>query len=382
MQPMRGCQKASSCLQRVWLVPQSASYRGCRVELPAKDFRRKQRTLEDEDMKPVAVDAMGGDYGPEQVVAGGLKAVREFGIPVMVAGPPDELQKIEGIHDVEIIEAHQVIPMEAEPGISVRRMRDSSISRAAEAVRNGRASAMVSPGNTGAVMGTAILRLGRIPGIPRPAVATRVPTYGGLPTTMLDCGANAECKPEWLVHFARMGVIYARDRFNIECPRVGLLSIGEEEGKGNSFAKETYELLSDQGWANDVHAEWVGNVEGNDIMSTDVDVVVTDGFTGNITLKVLEGTFRELIHRFANAIDDARTDKAADSAFDGVVDGLIQELHPDNVGGALLLGVKGVCVISHGSSSSEAIMNAIVFAHEMAAAGMIGHLSDIGRTLK
>ncbi|MDE0267419.1 MAG: phosphate acyltransferase PlsX [Acidimicrobiaceae bacterium] len=333
-------------------------------------------------MKPVAVDAMGGDYGPEQVVAGGLKAVREFGIPVMVAGPPDELQKIEGIHDVEIIEAHQVIPMDAEPGISVRRMRDSSISRAAEAVRNGRASAMVSPGNTGAVMGTAILRLGRIPGIPRPAVATRVPTYGGLPTTMLDCGANAECKPEWLVHFARMGVIYARDRFNIECPRVGLLSIGEEEGKGNPFVKEAYELLNDQRWTHDVHAEWVGNVEGNNIMSTDVDVVVTDGFTGNITLKVLEGTFRELIRRFAKAIDDAKTGKATDSAVDGVVDGLTQELHPDNVGGALLLGVKGVCVISHGSSSSEAIMNAIVFAHEMATAGMIGHLSGIGRTSK
>ena len=328
-------------------------------------------------MKPIAVDAMGGDYAPGAVVAGAVKAVTELNIPVVLVGRPDELKEIDGASDLEIIEANQVISMSDEPGISVRRMKDSSVSRAAEAVRDGRASAMVSAGNTGAAMGTAILRLGRISGIPRPAIATRIPTYDAQPTTMLDCGANAECRPEWMVHFARMGAVYSRDRFGIERPRVGLLTIGEEEGKGNPLAKEAFELLSDQNWARKSNAEWIGNVEGGDIMSPDVDVIITDGFTGNVTLKVLEGTFRELMGRFLGGIKTVDASKATRKSLKAILGSIARELHPDNVGGAILLGVKGVCVISHGASNPDAVMNAIQVAHEMAEAQITKHIAAI-----
>lgn len=327
-------------------------------------------------MKPVAVDAMGGDHAPAEIVAGARRAVSELGIPVVLVGRPGELGDVDGI---DVIAADQVIPMDAEPGSSVRRMKDSSLVRAAEAVRDGRASAMVSAGNTGAAMGAALLRMGRISGIARPAIATPIPTPGALPTTLLDSGANAECRPEWLVQFARMGTMYARDRFGVERPRVGLLSIGEEAGKGNPFVKEVFNLLCDGQWANGVGAEWIGNVEGRDIMTPDVDVVVTDGFTGNVTLKALEGAMRALIGRLLVAIDTDDTTRSAGQMLGGALDTMVEELHPDSVGGALLLGVKGVCVISHGASSCGAVMNAIAVAHEMVNRGVVGHIAAVAR---
>ncbi len=327
-------------------------------------------------MLPIAVDAMGGDNAPGEIVEGARRAVGEMGIGVVLVGRSRELGDAGGL---DVIEAEQVIPMDAEPGSSVRRMKDSSMVRAAEAVRDGRACAMVSAGNTGAAMGAALLRMGRISGISRPAIATPIPTPGGHPTTMLDAGANAECRPEWLVQFARMGSVYARDRFGIERPRVGLLSIGEEAGKGSPFVKSVFDLLDDSRWALDVQAEWIGNVEGRDIMTRDVDVVVTDGFTGNVTLKALEGATRAMFGRLLLAIDTDDSTRAAGEALRGPLDAMVNEMHPDTVGGALLLGVKGVCVISHGSSGAGAVMNAIAVAHEMAAAGMVGHISAIAK---
>ncbi len=303
-------------------------------------------------MLPIAVDAMGGDHAPGEIVAGARRATDELQIPVVLVGRPEELGDT---GDLEVIAAGEVIPMDAEPGTSVRTMKDSSMIRAAEAVRNGQASAMVSAGNTGAAMAAALLRMGRIRGIGRPAIATPIPTPGGLPTTMLDSGANAECRPEWLVQFARMGTVYARDRFGIERPRVGLLSIGEEAGKGNSFVKAVFDLLTDTGWAEAVSAEWIGNVEGRDIMTCQVDVVVTDGFTGNVTLKSLEGAMRALTGRLLVAIDTNDATRAAGRSLGPALDEMVAELHPDSVGGALLLGVNGVCVISHGSSRAGAI---------------------------
>jgi len=199
-----------------------------------------------ESMLPIAVDAMGGDHAPDEIIKGARTAAAELGVPILLVGRPDELTDV---GDLEVLEASQVIAMDAEPGSSVRTMKDSSLVRAAEAVRDGRASAMVSAGNTGAAMGSALLRMGRIKGIARPAIATPIPTPGGLPTTMLDAGANSECKTEWLVQFARMGTVYARDRFGIERPRVGLLSIGEEAGKGNSFVKEVFGLRVPREWS-------------------------------------------------------------------------------------------------------------------------------------
>ncbi len=330
-------------------------------------------------MLPVAVDAMGGDHAPAVIVAGALTAARERGVPVVLVGRTAELRNLPGASDLEIIEASQVIPMHAEPGVSVRKMKDSSLVRAAEAVKEGRASAMVSAGNTGATMASALLRMGRIRGISRPAIATPIPVPGASPTTLLDSGANAECRPEWLVEFARMGAVYARDRFGIARPRIGLLSIGEEAGKGSPFVKECFEKLSDIAWAAACDAHWIGNVEGRDVMTDDVDVVITDGFTGNVTLKTLEGAMTALVHRLLVAIDSDHTTRAAGATLAPALDKMVTELHPDSVGGALLLGVRGVCVISHGSSSSVAIANAIGVAAEMVEVDMVGHITANAR---
>jgi len=192
---------------------------------------------------------------------------------------------------------------------------------------------------------------------------------------LLDSGANAECRPEWLVEFAQMGAVYARDRFGIARPRVGLLSIGEEAGKGSPFVKECFELLDDAAWAKASGCEWIGNVEGRDVMSDAVDVVVTDGFTGNVTLKTLEGAMKALIGRLLVAIDTDDATREAGMVLGPALDAMVSELHPDTVGGALLLGVKGVCVISHGSSSPDAIVNAIKVAAEMVDVEMVDHLS-------
>jgi len=324
-------------------------------------------------MLPIAVDAMGGDFAPAAIVDGAKRANQEFGIPVVLVGRPDDIGDTGGL---SVIEASEVIAMDAEPGSSVRKMKDSSLVRAAEAVRDGAASAMVSAGNTGATMASALLRMGRIKGINRPAIATPIPVPGGTPTTLLDAGANAECRPEWLVEFAQMGAVYARDRFSIVRPKVGLLSIGEEAGKGSPFVKECFDHLSDPVWAANAGCEWIGNVEGRDVMTDEVDVVVTDGFTGNVTLKTLEGAMRALIGRLLVAIDTDDETRAAGAALGPALDQMVSELHPDSVGGALLLGVKGICVISHGSSSPAAIVNAIRVAHEMVEVGMVDHLTS------
>lgn len=327
-------------------------------------------------MLPVAIDAMGSDHGPAEVVAGARRAADELGVPVVLVGRPEDLGDAGGL---EVIAASQVIPMDAEPGSSVRAMKDSSLVRAAEAVSSGRASAMVSAGNTGAAMAAALLRMGRVRGVSRPAIATPIPTPAGLPTTLLDAGANAECRPEWLVQFAQMGAVYARDRFGIERPRVGLLSIGEEAGKGNSFVKEVFDRLDGREWAAPVQAEWIGNVEGRDIMTAEVDVVVTDGFTGNVTLKSLEGAMRALVGRLLVAIDTDETTRDAGRRLGPALDEMVAELHPDTVGGAMLLGVRGVCVISHGSSRAGAIVSAVRVAGEMVNTGMVDHIAAAAR---
>lgn len=327
-------------------------------------------------MLPIAVDAMGGDRAPGEIVAGARLASEQHGIPVVLVGRSADL---EDIGKLKVIEASEVIAMDAEPGSSVRTLKDSSLVRAAEAVRDGVASAMVSAGNTGATMGSALLRMGRIKGIQRPAIATPIPVPGSTPTTLLDAGANAECKPEWLVQFARMGAVYARDRFSIESPRVGLLSIGEEAGKGSPLVKATYELLAESDWASAVGAEFVGNVEGRDVMTDAVDVIVTDGFTGNVTLKSLEGAMNALMGRFLVALDTNEATRAAATSLAEPLDAMVRELHPDYTGGAMLLGVNGVCVISHGSSGETAILNAIRVAAEMVEANMVDHIVAAAR---
>ena len=330
--------------------------------------------MSDSAVLPVAVDAMGGDKAPGEIVAGAVRARDELGVDVVLVGRPEDLADRGGL---ELIEASEVIAMDADPARSVRTMKDSSLVRAAEAVRDGKASAMVSAGNTGATMASALLRMGRIKGVARPAIATPIPCPGApTPTVLLDAGANAECQPEWLVQFAQMGATYARRRYGVDAPKVGLLSIGEEATKGNPLVKDTHALLADPSWIGATGATFVGNVEGRDIMSADVDVVVTDGFTGNVVLKTLEGGMRSLVDAILGAFATDETTRAAADALMPALLPLYATLDPDNTGGAMLLGVNGVCIISHGSSSANAVVNAVQVADELVRNDLVGALRD------
>ena len=319
-------------------------------------------------MLPIAIDAMGGDHAPGAIVEGAQRAAAELGVPVILVGRPAEVDPLRG--DLEVVAASQVIGMDADAGSSVRTMKDSSLVRAAEAVRDGRASAMVSAGNTGATMAAALLRMGRIKGVARPAIATPIPVPGSTPTVLLDAGANAECQAPWLVQFAQMGAVFARERYGIDEPRVGLLSIGEEATKGNPLVKETHGLLTTDTALAQAGARFVGNVEGRDIMTADIDVVVTDGFTGNVALKTLEGGMRSLV---GAVLEGLSATAVAEEAL-GALMPLYGTLDPDNTGGAMLLGVGGVCIITHGSSSATAIVNATRVAGEMVGAGIVDRL--------
>jgi glycerol-3-phosphate acyltransferase PlsX len=315
---------------------------------------------------PSAVDAMGGDRAPDEIVAGARQAAAA-GIAVVLVGPPDLAERAD-IGDLPVIAATEVIAMDEDPAGGVRRKKDSTLVRAAEAVRDGKASAMVSAGNTGATMASALLRMGRIKGVSRPAIATPIPVPGSTPTILLDAGANAEVQPEWLVQFAQMGSVYARHRFGMAKPKVGLLSIGEEQGKGDPLRKEAFPLLQDAGGI-----EFIGNVEGRDIMTDGVDVVVTDGFTGNVVLKSLEGGVKAIVKALLDAITaDGYRDHA--EALMPALAPLYVTLDPDTYGGAVLLGVDGVCIISHGSTGATAMLNGIRVADEMVQRGLVDEL--------
>jgi glycerol-3-phosphate acyltransferase PlsX len=307
---------------------------------------------------------MGGDRAPTEIVAGARQAADELGIPVLLVGDPGRLTDT---GELPVYPAGEVIAMDEDPAQGVRRKKDSSLVRAAEAVRDGAASAMVSAGNTGATMASALFRMGRLPGVARPAIATPIPVPGATPTVLLDAGANAECLPGWLVQFAQMGSAFSRVRYHIESPRVGLLSIGEEDTKGTPFVKEAHRLLA----AGVAGVNFIGNVEGHDIMSDHVDVVVTDGFTGNVALKTLEGGVKRLVAAIVEALRSTEEVRAAGPAILTALAPLADEFDPDTYGGAMLLGVSGVCIISHGSSSARAIVSALRVARDAVVGGLV-----------
>jgi glycerol-3-phosphate acyltransferase PlsX len=324
-------------------------------------------------MLPIAVDAMGGDHAPQAIVAG-ARAAAAAGTPVALVGPAD-LADLVDIGELPLIVASEVIEMDEDGGKAVRRKKDSTLVRAAEAVRDGEASAMISAGNTGATMASALLRIGRIKGVNRPAIATIIPVPGGGPTVLLDAGANAEVQAEWMVQFAQMGSIFSRHRFGVASPKVGLLSIGEEPGKGDQLRKETYPLLVAAAHTSDLN--FVGNVEGRDVMTDTADVIVTDGFTGNVVLKTLEGGLKAVIGALLGAFGSSPEYK---QHADGLMPALLpiyELLDPETYGGAMLLGVDGVCIISHGSSSERAIVNAIKVAREMVEADVVGEITAV-----
>lgn len=317
---------------------------------------------------PVALDAMGGDHAPAEVVAGARRAAEELSIPVMLVGRPEVLQDTGGL---PVLAASEVIGMDDDPGQGVRTKKDSSLVRAAEAVRDGKACAMVSAGNTGAAMASALLRMGRLRGIARPAIATPIPNLGSTPTVLLDSGANAECSPQMLVQFARMGAAYSRLRYDISEPSVALLSIGEEKSKGTPLVREVHQML-----LADHSVRFVGNVEGRDLLHQPADVVVTDGFTGNVALKCLEGSLRFFMATLLDVLSKDDEIRAASTVVLDRLAPIAAELDPEGTGGAMLLGVNGVCVISHGSSSARAIASALKVAHDLAGAGLVASLAE------
>ena len=298
-------------------------------------------------MLPVAVDAMGGDDAPGPILAGAHRAAAS-GIPVVLVGPADLDGRAGPDGSVlDLIEATEIIGMHDDPAQGVRRKKDSTLVRAAEAVRDGRASAMISAGNTGATMASALLRMGRISGVKRPAIATPIPVPGAKPTVLLDAGANSEVQAEWLVQFALMGSVYARHRFGIDAPRVGLLSIGEEPGKGDTLRKEAYELLG---------------------AASHLD------FVGNVVLKTLEGGMKVVIKALLEAFAAEEHYKPHADALMPALLPLYETLSPDTYGGAVLLGVDGVCIIAHGSSGETAIANGIGVARDMVEHDMVGEI--------
>lgn len=315
---------------------------------------------------------MGGDKAPDEIIAG-AEAASEAGIPVLLVGTAEVVAG----HDLPSVEASEVIAMAEDPGTAVRQKKDSSLVRAAEAVRDGRASSMVSAGNTGAAMAASLLRMKRLSGVARPAIATPLPlAHRDGKNVLLDAGANAECQPEWLVQFARMGAAYARSRFDVARPKVGLLSIGEEPTKGSPFVKEVHALMLEPEWQETANCEFVGNVEGRDLLGDEADVIVTDGFTGNVALKTVEGVAKQLVGAILSAFDANDDSRAAADVLLPSLLPLYQRVDPDNTGGAALLGVRGVSIISHGSSSARAIHNAIAVANELHERSLVDHLGE------
>ena len=285
---------------------------------------------------------------------------------VLLVGRLEEITPLlsdSGLANIEILDARDVIAMDEEPASAARKKKDSSLVRCAQAVRDGTADAMVSAGNTGAAMAAALLRMGRVKGVTRPAIAVPIPVPGDHPQLLIDAGATVDAAPEWLVQSARMGREYARVRFGVDEPTVGLLSIGEEPGKGDELRKQVYEML-------DGTPGFIGNVEGRDFMHPGTaDVIVTDGFTGNIALKSLEAALRALAGLVFRVLELPEAKAASDVVLPMLLDAA-EVFDPDITGGAVLLGVNGVCVISHGSSSARAIVSAIGVAADCVANGV------------
>jgi glycerol-3-phosphate acyltransferase PlsX len=323
----------------------------------------------------IAIDAMGGDRAPAEIVAGALEAVDACDVDVLLVGPAEVLRAHlpgnEAPARVEILDASEVIAMHEEPASAVRAKKDSSIVRAAEAVRDGRAAAMVGAGNTGATMAAALLRFGRIKGVHRPAIAIPVPVFGEDRIQLLvDAGATVDPDPEWLVEWAELARAYARVRLGVSEPTIALLSNGEEPGKGDALRKRASELFADV-------KGFVGNVEGRDLMRRSADVIVTDGFTGNVSLKTMEGAVMGLAGLVFGVVDEPGTPWAG--AAEALKLRLLEAaatLVPDHTGGGMLLGVEGVCVISHGSSSATAIVNAVRVARDCVLADVVAKLRD------
>jgi glycerol-3-phosphate acyltransferase PlsX len=311
----------------------------------------------------VAVDAMGADRGPQEIVAGARAAATDEIQPVIV-GPPGL-----DTHGLELIEASDVIEMDEKPTDAVRSKPDSSLVVACRAVGDGLADAVVSPGNTGAMLAATLRYLGRVQGVRRPAIAVAIPSRRG-PSVILDAGANADAKAENILQFGHMGAVFAEEILEIPNPEVRLLSIGEEPEKGNQLTLEAHDLLAES------DLNFKGNTEGRDLLVGAADVVVTDGFTGNVTLKLLEGTIKNLLDALRQEITATPRGKLGGLLIRPAARRLRDRLDPDTYGGAYLLGLRGLAVVAHGNSSSRAIANAVRLAARGVEHDVVGRLAE------
>jgi glycerol-3-phosphate acyltransferase PlsX len=314
----------------------------------------------------IAVDCAGGDYAPHEMVKGAIEATEEYKVDVALVGRKAVLGKIARHYATtstfEIIEASQSISCDESPAEAVRSKPDSSIVVGINLVRDGVASAFVSAGNTGAVLCAALFNLHRVKGIERPALCGIIHTNSAAPVLLVDAGANADCRPGFLVQFAQLGAFFARGILGIEVPRVGLLNNGMEEVKGNLLARESYQLLKN------TSLNFIGNIEGQEILRGKADVIVTDGFTGNIVLKTLEG-LGDTLHNFVE--EDQATGIGHNLQGSALVsyaqlDSMARRMNYEEYGGASLLGINGNVVVAHGRSRAKAMKNAIHLAHRAA----------------
>jgi phosphate acyltransferase len=318
----------------------------------------------------IALDAMGSDRRPKPEIEGAIQAARQYGIRVVLVGPEPMLRAELGRYSaagglpIEIVHASEVIEMEDKAVQAVRAKRDSSMRVGLRLVRDGGASGFITAGNTGAAMATAKMVLGALPGVDRPALAAVFPTALGTAAALLDVGANVDCKPNNLEQFAVMGEIYFRHMFGTRRPRVGLLSIGEEETKGNELTRESFQLLKQ------LPLNFVGNVEGRDLYNGEVDVIVADGFVGNVALKISEGVANLVRSTLKETLKATITRQVGYLISRSAFADFKKRLDHTEYGGAPLLGVKGVCFITHGSSNTNAIKNAIRVAAEFAEHGI------------
>lgn len=323
----------------------------------------------------VAVDAMGGDHGPDVIVEGVVQALRDFPVEAILVGDEarvsEALGRTGGPHKgISIEHASEVVAMGAHPAQSVKRQKDSSIVVACRLVKEGKADAVVSAGSTGAAMASSLLQWGRVKGIERPAIGTVLPSLTGR-CLLLDAGAQVDCRPEHLTQFAVMGSIYAERVLGVARPRVGLLNIGEEETKGNDLVQSAYALLKEVRNLN-----FVGNIEGRDILPGNVDVAVCDGFVGNVVLKFAEGMASAVFDLLKESINRDGRSKIGGLLLKPSLKRLWKRVDYTEYGGAPLLGVRGVSIISHGSSNAKAIRNAVRVAQEAVAGEILKAIEE------
>ena len=317
------------------------------------------------DKVTISVDALGGDNAPDVVLEGVEAALAEDAdLSVILCGPAEVVEPFAAAHDRCVARATtEEIAMAEHPANAVRKKKDSSIVVGCRLVKEGEADGFFSAGSTGACLAAGTLVMGRIKGISRPALATVVPSPVK-PVVLCDVGANADCKPEYLVQFAQMASLYASEILGVEDPRVGLLNIGEEEEKGSQFAQETHKLLKESS------VNFAGNAEGRDILDGPFDVIVCDGFTGNVCLKTIEGTAKTLFGELKKVMLSSLKTKLGALALKGGLKELAASLDPDVAGGAPLLGCKGACIVGHGSSSPKAIKNGVLAAARYVRSGV------------